>query len=283
LDQWCGEKRTYGVELTDMADALTRQRLPFMSNLRSRIEYKVEAGKQFLVVVVGLGLTSSISEKLKYGLRDNIGINWPDPDGLTRGSTTYSISSVHSSTLYDPEFISIDTVCLAIFLFYAIRFFFNNYVYLCQAYDEYKLSTLDVIGLRHVSFDASLDLLLNLFTGIIICVVSMALDPRRVLYLLLLLIVHYVVDMVILGIIWFRRRKELQAKGIFMRVVIWICNNILFTLAFCVLLGLILGGIQDDETRLQRFFVWTIFLWFVNCCVGVAVTAIWRDQEGELI
>jgi len=36
-----------------------------ISNLKSRISFKIEAGKQFLIVVVGLGLTSAVAEKLK--------------------------------------------------------------------------------------------------------------------------------------------------------------------------------------------------------------------------
>lgn len=256
------------------------------ANMRSRIAFQVEAGKQFLVVVIGLGLTSSIAEKLKYRLGENIiGINWSG-DTLVNGETKYSISSYDNSLSppFDSEFSSIDTVCLGVFLIYAIRFFFNNYIYLCEAYDTEKLRGLDSDKLKYISRCAFLDLLLSLFTGVVICIVSMALDVSRTLYLLSLIILHYLIDTIIMGLNAYRRRAELHAKRLFLRVALWLVNNLVFMFYFLFLLLLMFVYPHKLPPRdwLSGYFSWTIWPWLANCCIAYIITILLPDKVGDL-
>jgi hypothetical protein len=84
------------------------------SNLLSRIASKIEAGKQFLVVVIGLGLTSSVAEKLKYALNSQVKVQWGSDGG--GGGDGYYISAP------DSAFEIVNLVTLGVFLFYALRF-----------------------------------------------------------------------------------------------------------------------------------------------------------------
>jgi hypothetical protein len=245
-------------------------------NLLSRISFKIEAGKQFLVVVIGLGLTSSVAEKLRYAMDGPVKVNWnTDGAGATDG---YFVSTP------DPVFEIINLVTLGVFLFYALRFFFNNYLYLCQAYEDRKLKQCSVGQLRTLSGNASLDLILNLFTGVIICLVSMMLDPRRQLWLLLLLIIHFVVDFFVLGVTLLRRAEENGYRQLLYRVFGWLANNILFTIVFCVLAyrifdkGCQSGSVEGCQLFLKSNFPFVIMLWFANCCLAYLFTAVFADR-----
>ena len=246
------------------------------SNLLSRIASKIEAGKQFLVVVIGLGLTSSVAEKLKYALNSQVKVQWGSDGG--GGGDGYYISAPNSA------FEIVNLVTLGVFLFYALRFFFNNYLYLCQAYEERKLQRCGIDQLVTLSGNASLDLILNLFTGVIICLVSMALDPGRLLWLLMLLIVHFVVDFIVFGVTLLRRIGENGYRHLVNRIFGWLANNVIFAIVFSLFAyGIIERGCNSSSSgRCDNFlhssFPIVVGLWFLNCCLAYVFTAVFADR-----
>jgi hypothetical protein len=253
-----------------------------ISNLKSRISFKIEAGKQFLIVVVGLGLTSAVAEKLKYSVAGLLNVSWSSDGGGAREG--YFVSEAG-----DPAFTLINLATLGVFLFYAIRFFFHNYLYMCEAYEEGKLRKCTVDQLRILSSNASLDLMLNLFTGVVICLVSMALSPHRLFWLLALIVVHFFVDFIVFAITLSRREGEKGYRPLHKRVFWWLGNNIVLAIIFCVTAyeiydkGCIDGAGEQCDHAFQERFLWIIGLWFANCCIAYAVTAIYPDRVEDLV
>ena len=230
---------------------------PGKAKIRSRISGNVEAAKQFLVVAIGLGLTNSIVEKLKYAT---------DPGPMVNQDN-------------DP-FFQFPAFVLFVFGVYAIRFFFNNYMYLHQSYDDHRLDELEAKGedLRRLVFNSYYDLFLSIFTGVIMSVISMTLTEggRRLKVLLILLIFHYLIDAIVLGRNVFRRRAEPGYEREFNRVFTWLLSNIVFIMVFILLL--ILDNLRIDSYPENLLFRAMMVIWLVNSCINLSVTWFMRDK-----
>jgi hypothetical protein len=86
---------------------LTRSRsLSNKSKLLTRIDSRVDASSQLLLILMGLGVTGAVT---KFG------------------------TELDSSTPPDPLIAS---TIFGVFLVYSIRFFFNNWVYLSESYHK---------------------------------------------------------------------------------------------------------------------------------------------------
>jgi hypothetical protein len=233
------------------------------AKVRSQISGNVEAAKQFLVVAIGLGLTNSIVEKLRY----TIGASQaPVPPGDVGAAAP------------DP-FFHFPSFVLFVFGVYAIRFFFNNYLYLHQSYSDYRLDELESEGepLTPLVFSSGLDLGLSIFTGIIMSIISMTLMEagQRLRYLLIFLIFHYIIDAAVLGRNILARRTEPGYGPEFSKVGLWLLFNVIFTMLFGFVLFQDVEASNYSELLLFQF---TMIAWLANSVLNLLVTFFFRDK-----
>jgi hypothetical protein len=173
--------------------------------IKLRIQTQLEASKQFLVVLIGLAVTNGVAEKLKYGL-DGTGFGLIKMEGIPERRepiTNYIVSG--SDMLYETMFNGrsslLNIMVLLVFFLYTTRFFFNNYTYLSEIYGEgsVEVAENEKDKLLSLKFSSLFDLVLSVFTGIIVCLVSMVLTQKRVVILLAFLMLHYIIDALVLG------------------------------------------------------------------------------------
>jgi predicted anti-sigma-YlaC factor YlaD len=91
--------------------------------------------------------------------------------------------------------------------------------------------------------------ILSVFTGIIICLISMVLTPRRIVVLVGFVVLHYIVDGALLAVSTVRTLMNVEdpagatdtsrKKLLSYRAACWIINNLLFSIIFLVLIGVI--------------------------------------------
>jgi hypothetical protein len=212
---------------------------PAVSSLGTRIDAasvaatitsRIDAAKEFLVVVLGFGLAASILEKLKH----------------------------------KQEIEIFDIFMLLIFILYGARFFFNNWLYLTIFYDQANLEKLSEKNLIEALYKSQIDLALNIFTGLIICFVSMTIYADRIPYLLICLTIHYLVDIAMLmySVIQFEGYLKDDKKMVWQ----WLCNNALFAIIFLVVL-------YPVCTKNDPWISYAIAaLWLLNSMLALLIT-----------
>jgi hypothetical protein len=236
----------------------TTEELKKKVKIRSHISGNIEAAKQFLVVAIGVGLTNAIVEKLKYA----IDANQPSPQGAVAEDPFFHF----------PSFV------LFVFGVYAIRFFFNNYIYLHQSYDDQRLDELEAEGrsLKPLIFSSGLDLGLSIFTGVMMTIISMTLSNKgdRLKYLLIFLVLHYAIDAAVLGRNIFTRKDEPGFGREFKKVFSWLFSNVIFIMIY---LGLLFLDLAKDYTDLLLFQCMMV-IWLANSVINLWITYVFRDQ-----
>jgi hypothetical protein len=220
------------------------------------IESRIHAAKEFLVIVIGLGLTGAIAEKLKHDV-----------------GTDHAIGG---------EMSGFDLLATAVFVIYASRFFFNNWIYLSDSYSENKLAALSSTDeMRAVLGRARIDLLLNIFTGIIVCVAAMMLYRDRVEWLTLCIVAHYLID---LGALWYTvlNRKDMKNGQEPKMVTAWIINNGSFTAIFLILMGILLTNGQEKPLLVTWVDYLVLGFWLINSLVAFCITVHYRERFPEI-
>ena len=206
---------------------------PDNSEISPGLFLEIDASSQLLIVSIGLGITNAV---VRFG------------DDLSKEV------SVNALLLF------------AVFCFYSIRFFVNNWIYLEQSYRREMLTTHAPLYLLTVFRCAHLDLLLSIITGATCAFAGTMLNTMLDLkhqdvaktgldLLLLLLIFHYIADLLILLHNWWFRHKE-QEKYIeqaLFKVFLWLCNNTVFTAVFAMLFVLTLNNTVKSDTVVSIF------------------------------
>jgi hypothetical protein len=174
--------------------------------VKLRIISQLEASKQFLVILIGLAVANAVAEKLKYSLDGSVlGLRIMSRDAALDQIPTRVLFAGNDpvyNLLFNTEAAHVDLFVLLVFFVYVTRFFFNNYTYLSEYYGE---SAIDAMGnarssLLSLKLSSTFDLALSVFTGIIICLISMVLTPRRIVVLIGFVVLHYIVDGALLAV-----------------------------------------------------------------------------------
>lgn len=279
--------------------------------VKLRITTQLEASKQFLVILIGLAVANAVAEKLKYSLEGSVlGLRATAGD-VPLNQFPPQIRFLGNDTLYDVLFNSkpdyTDLFVLFVFFVYVTRFFFNNYTYLSENYGESALRSVGTerAPLLSLKLSSTYDLALSVFTGIIVCLVSMVLAPRRIVILMGFVVLHYIVDGALLFASTARfaspvasnkrsisgatdeiERERLRAK----RAAWWIGNNAFFSVVFLILIGVIYMAVADralnggEAVALDQLTNWYgrfSVLWLLNCLIAYLITWYYgRKEEG---
>lgn len=192
-----------------------------IQKIKAKISARAVAGQQFMIIVIGLGITAAIGKFAEL---------FKNP------------SDVPSE---DQVFI------LAVFLIYATRFFFNNWLYLSESYDLALLDDLqDIIKRRSIKTKyfmtilrcVNFDIGLAIFTGLACALTGTLVFIESVhTPVVVALVVHYLFDATILAHNILSRWLERPAEYAFnlTRVVflVWqqsfICSVVCGVLDFC--------------------------------------------------
>jgi hypothetical protein len=248
------------------------------SELVTRIMARVDASSQLLMILIGLGITNAV---VKFG------------ENITRPLCAETLVNPPSPTpencLHHPIGLEV-YVLFFVFFFYATRFFFNNWVYLRQSYRQDLLETeaYSYSQLETVFRCAHFDLMLSIVTGATCAFAGTLLSavpgpPQTGLELILILLVfHYIFDLVILLHNWWYRRAEEQqsenedVRQALLQVILWVGNNAIFLTIFASFVAFLLLGYVKPKTRLVDPF---IILWFLNSLIAVSITSISSRPE----
>ena len=214
-----------------------------IQNIKARIVARATAGQQFMIIVIGLGITAAIG--------NSTGIFKIPVDG--------------------PKIF-----ILSVFLLYAVRFFFNNWLYMSESYDESLLDDLEqrlktngarksyfLTVLRCVNFDVGL----AIFTGLACALIgTLIFVAQACAAITLALIVHYGLDASIMIHNARSRWLEKPAEYAFniTRVICWFSNNLVFTGIF---LGMLMFASSNEETLMI-----IVGLWMVNSFIALGIT-----------
>jgi len=218
------------------------------TDYETKIAAIAAASKEFLTVVVGVALAYAIATR------------GPEIPGLRTGTMTIWCSQVGA---------------LAVYIFYASRFYINNWLYLSESYDEKLLSSMNFDKTSNKSkarkclARAYFDLILSIYTAVVISFVAiLGLSASGNLtadqwhniawWLMLFLMAHYLIDsIVLLGTIVISHNKPLNK----MRSGCWVANNFVFFMLFVIHFGDVKYG-------------WLLKMLFYNCMIAVVITAV---------
>jgi hypothetical protein len=219
-----------------------------VTKIMSKIMSRIRASKEFLVIVLALGLTNSIVEGLRY--QDDYLLN-KDIIGL---------------------------LALFVFIIYASRFYLNNWIYLSESYDKEELmEKCGITDLRGILVNARLDLFASMFTGIVVLIISMMLDKRRFLILLSFLIAHYVVDFYVLLRNILRRTAEHGVDTTyFKRARAWLINHLGFSIVFAFLIPVLYFIPENRTVQLLG-----LAFWFFNCVAAIGITLYYKEPTND--
>jgi hypothetical protein len=161
---------------------------------------------------------------------------------------------------------------LIVYLIYAGRFLLNNWLFLSRFYNKDWLGALNTHDLAQAIGKSTLDFLLTIFTGLIICLASMAIYRDRLDYLCICLAMHYLVDIGILknSIATIDRQRH-DGREVAKQ---WHINNAFFSAVFILYVMFIwfqpwrieLNQIHDDAAA---WFL--ISLWLVNSVIALTI------------
>jgi hypothetical protein len=223
-------------------------------SLRTRISSRTDAASQFLLILIGLGLTNAVT---KFG-----------------------------QELDDPKNYAPFTAIFVflVFVIYTVRFFFNNWIYLSESYRtevlEDLVNTQPGSYLRIVLRCAHLDLLLSIITGASCAFAGTMLNPNgaHLTEILVLLIFHYFADLIILGHNSYSRRRESAdekfSRKRFAKVNCWLINNA----AFCLIFLMLLRRIRIDNQPASHMITFTV-LWLINSMLAVGISLVFGFLE----
>jgi ABC-type glycerol-3-phosphate transport system permease component len=187
---------------------MTRTRpLSNKSDLLTRIDSRVDASSQLLLILTGLGVTAAVT---RFGTE----LDSSTPPGTVIASTIFGV-----------------------FLIYSVRFFFNNWVYLSESYHRDSLKDQPEHYLLTVLRCAHFDLFLSIITGASCAFAGTLLNAegKHLFGILALLIFHYTSDLLLLGHNYWVRRNE-SDSGLSPKVIFWLLNNAVFLVVFTYLL-----------------------------------------------
>jgi hypothetical protein len=161
---------------------------------------------------------------------------------------------------------------------YAIRFFFNNWIYLSESYDIELLNQLEkkkekdkyfITILLCSDFDIAMATLAGLGCGVVGHALFIKGIPIIIVYTALL--IHYLSDVVIFGVNMLLRMREKPQDYDFnvSRVIWWITNNAFFCV---VIIALMIFDVPDEK-------LWFLLFWMLNSFGAVVITLRFAFRE----
>jgi hypothetical protein len=162
------------------------------------------------------------------------------------------------------------TFIFGVFIVYAVRFFYNNWVYLSESYHRESLKDQPEHYLLTVLRCAHFDLSLSIITGASCAFAGTLLNEegKHLFGILVLLIFHYTSDLLLLGHNYWARRKETDS-GLSPKVVFWLLNNAMFVAIFTYF---VINLLPDATAKANYMFPFSV-LWLINSVIALGLTA----------